>query len=44
MERALKQNMDGITGMREVPDRSIVQDIERTYKVKKQNPIDNYED
>jgi hypothetical protein len=44
MERALKQNIDGITGMREVPDRSIVQDIERTYKVKKQNPIDNYED
>jgi hypothetical protein len=27
--------MDGITGLREVPDRSIGQDIERTYKVKR---------
>ena len=44
MERALKQNMDGITSLREVPDRNITQDLERTYKDKKQSPIDLYED
>jgi hypothetical protein len=44
MDRALKANMDAINSLREVPDRSIVQDIDRTYRVRKTNPIDVYED
>jgi hypothetical protein len=35
MERALKSNMDQITALREIPDRNIVTDIDRTYKNKK---------
>lgn len=44
MERALKSNMDQITALREIPDRNIVTDIDRTYKNKKQDPADIYDE
>ena len=34
-ERTLKSCMDGITGFREIPDRTIQTDIDRTYRVKR---------
>jgi hypothetical protein len=43
-ERTLKQNMDSIYQMRDVPDRSIQTDIDRTYKQKRQDPGDLYEE
>jgi hypothetical protein len=44
MDRALKGNIDGINSLREVPDRSIVSDIDRTYRQRKVSPIEAYED
>ena len=44
IDRALKQNIEAIKGLREVPDRGIIQDIDRTYKDRKNSPVELYED
>lgn len=44
IERALKSNLDVIHSLREVPDRDIVNNIDRTYKNKKVPAIELYED
>jgi hypothetical protein len=44
IDRALKANLDSINSTREFPDRDIVNDIDRTYKDKKNPAIENYED
>ena len=44
MDRALKANIDAINSLREVPDRSIGSDIERTYRQRKTKPVELYED
>lgn len=43
MARALKKSMKEINTLREVPDKSIEQIIEQTYKRKNVNPIEEYE-
>jgi hypothetical protein len=43
-ERAFKQCMEAITSFREIPDRSISSDIDRTYKVRRMDPAELYED
>jgi hypothetical protein len=36
--------MEAITSFREIPDRSISSDIDRTYKVRRMDPAELYED